>query len=225
MNNSNLPQPTQIGSKVGHHIGAITKCFGIIPFFGVGIQIYIDGRFKQAQKIIQEKIAEGNIDLLDDDQYKYLIPNLFHFFESVKNGEEIHNLRIIAEIIFDKLHDPVQGAYAARNASRRLQTMSIEELKALVVCYKAFCLCKKEQNYKLFNGNYLWVTDKLFAQELGDSTHTGISLANEYLSEFLSRGFLYVNGEPGVMGTIAYFKTKYFDEIINAASKLKEKVA
>ncbi|WSH21231.1 hypothetical protein U8Q07_02055 [Rhizobium ruizarguesonis] len=53
------------------------------------IETYADKKLREAQDLLFQQVAEGNIRLLQDPNYENLIPNVLGYFEAAQRGSLI----------------------------------------------------------------------------------------------------------------------------------------
>ncbi len=201
------------------------------PVAGESIKSFVQSKIDAAILEINKAIARGRLDIIDESQYDYLIPNTYAILEAARSGENVHNLGILSQYMIDRLADPEQAPFSVRSASRMLESFSKDDIRMLAVCYKSFRFSKIDKgnlNHQEEYGHlYEWTEASFMYQELNNSGsvaigYDSIAKMNSYLAFFASRGFLYLDGLPWLVGGLEYFKTSRFDALMVSALKTEE---
>ncbi|KAF0228386.1 MAG: hypothetical protein FD175_2167 [Beijerinckiaceae bacterium] len=216
-----LPQPTELGAKLGQNVRHLLKLFGAYaPRVGPLIQTWLEKQLESAEANLVKAIEDGDIDQIDNTNFDYLVPNVYSYMEAARSGEHIHNLRILAEILVSGYSKIEQAPFAVRNAAKRLSGMSVRDLELLTICHRSFLRSKNDPIREKLRSDWPdWTCVDYFRDELGNGSESTVRNA---LSEFLVRGFLSVDLQPNTFGGNGYYKTPYFEEVILAAQNISK---
>ncbi|WP_327211557.1 hypothetical protein [Rhizobium ruizarguesonis] len=178
------------------------------------IETYADKKLREAQDLLFQQVAEGNIRLLQDPNYENLIPNVLGYFEAAQRGEFNHNLKLLARLLIDKSELANTDAGLINRSARRLNSMSLEDLMLLARLKEIFDSKEAEGKH---GGHYIFVEDRDIVEVLGREHTAPETKINSQLMDFASRGLLFLGGDPETIGGINFYRTEAFAEIISAA--------
>jgi hypothetical protein len=167
-----------------------------------------------ATEILISEIESGKIDLLTEKQFCVLVPSAYQFYEAARRGEYAHNLKILAAILSGEVAKEEGDANKVGQMSRRLQNMSIEEMRVLAVCADAFNRARQAPD---FDGYHLFIDTRAVTSEFSEEFMAPATKINSHLSELCSRGFLFIGGNPRTIGGTYFYKTEAFDAVVAEA--------
>jgi hypothetical protein len=178
------------------------------------IEIVSKNNIEKSTRLLLEQVAKGNIELLTDPDYEGLIPNTIAYYEAAKLGEFRHNLKILAlMLIGESQKAQIDPSKVARTA-RRIASMSQADLQMLVTLKSVFDIKASEKNY---DGYHLFLSAGDIVRFLDRPYKAPETEINSQLIDFVSRGLLFIGGNPATIGGHYYYKTIAFDEIIAEA--------
>lgn len=215
-----LPTPTKGASDVvSFSTALIADALSLMAIPGAAIasraiEKWVDYRLENARSILFMAIEDGNLSLLSDPNYESLVPNTLGYFESARRGEYNHNLNVLAKLLIGEFNAQHSDPGKIRRAARRIEAMTLEDLGLLVLLNGFF---KTKRASVEFEGYHLCLDDQAIVRQMNREYVSPETALNSQLSDFVSRGLLFVGGEPGVFGGQFYYKTLAFDEIIAAA--------
>ena len=67
------------------------------------INLLIEKYTKRPERILLERIKAGDIEALNEEQVIEFVPMAYRLYEATKEGEYVHNLRILREYIVNDL--------------------------------------------------------------------------------------------------------------------------
>jgi len=179
------------------------------------MEIWRQKRIESAQEILFDEVAKGNTELLYDPDYEGLIPNIFSYFECAQRGEFNHNLRVLARLLVGETNLQMANPGKIRRVARRLEAMSLEDLQLLVLLKETF---DQKQQSPTYDGYHLFVNDHDVVKSLNRNYVAPETHTNTQLIDFVSRGLLFIGGNPATIGGHYYYKTESFEEIVAQAT-------
>lgn len=182
-----LPQPNKNARSVVKIVGLLADIlgYGVIKELGIGA---LDRNLeKQQGKIIEAIKAEG-IDVLDEEQAQFFIPNAMRFYEQVRLGEYDHNLSLLRKILIDGLKLPSSDSGKIGRHARQLEYLSQSELDVLAAAFETQSILSALNNDDGFvNVEMIKVQIPRFQDIASEQIKWALNVLN-------SRGLLVVSG-------------------------------
>lgn len=210
---SELPTPikgAQTRAEIALNIFDTITSFVSAPPIGALAASIMNKRIEHAQNLLKERVAAGEISLLSAEQFEELIPIGYKFIEASKQGEQKYVLKLLAQIISEKVKTKTLDSREFLNVARRIEGFGKDELTALVKIFHRF----QEQGFK----KKLSKTELLEVIILDQSDLTDL-----ILSDFASRGLI-ISSPSETMDDIGpnYSLSPALEEIIVSAIKIQE---
>jgi hypothetical protein len=138
MNKENLPAPTDNASQTASLVTGIGTALAAIWFPAAAlaqpvISLLIERYTKRPEKILLDRIREGDLEMLSEDQLYQFVPTAYRFYEASKAAEYERNLKIFGEFIVNELKQPQPSAGNFLKMARQLEGISEEELCVLAL--------------------------------------------------------------------------------------------
>jgi|GEM_PF-3543089 len=105
MSSKQLPQPTEFGTKLSRNAKTLIKLVASIPFVGTALEAFFSSQMEAATEALMEAIEKGEIELLTEERYNYLIPLTYKYYESARTGATVRKLKILANILIENVTD------------------------------------------------------------------------------------------------------------------------
>ncbi|WP_349371212.1 hypothetical protein [Salinarimonas sp.] len=174
-------------------------------------------RLDDAFETLVKLIESGRLDLRDEPSIEHLIPRAMVYFEAAERGEYHHNLRTLGMLL--ACMSPADfGGNSIRQAARRIEAMTFEQLEFLVLLNCVFAEKEKEIDHDV----YCVIEDHDVVRFEGREYTPPEQRVNSFLADLLSRGLLSVRSGPArvgdIIGGLNYRRTDAFFEIIDAAA-------
>jgi hypothetical protein len=215
-----LPSATEGSVEVAKLTTGI--CVAITSVFlpGAGLlgpiaEFAINKFVKRPEKILIDELKNGNLEILDEENAAAFIPMAYKFFEAAKEGEYEHNLKLLAEILVNKLRERVPDVPSFARMSRRIEGLTIRDLHVIALIDAV--LAARSGTLTNVDGDpapYLMSAQSLQASRLNS---TGFDMANiqESLAELSARGLLIAEGASRWdKGGEYYYPSSSFYELI-----------
>lgn len=96
------------------------------------VSTLVERRLRQSEEILMDAVSAGNIDMLKDEQLEFVVPTAFRFYQSARDGEAKHNLRILAEILAGRIKSGRLETADFLRVSRQIEGLAVSDLATLV---------------------------------------------------------------------------------------------
>jgi hypothetical protein len=220
-----LPSATEGSVEVAKLTTGI--CIAITSVFlpGVGLlgpiaEFAINKFVKRPEAILVDELKRGNLEILDVENAAAFIPMAYKFFEAAKEGEYEHNLKLLAQLLVNKLRASVPDVSSFARMSRRIEGLTLRDLR--VIALIDAILEAKSGTLKGAYGDpapYLVSSHSLVGSQ---QNTTGLEMPEiqESLSDLSARGLLIAEGATRWdKGEEYYYPSSSFTELIENAKK------
>ena len=133
-----LPSATEGSVEVAKLTTGI--CIAITSVFlpGVGLlgpiaEFAINKFVKRPEAILVDELKRGNLEILDVENAAAFIPMAYKFFEAAKEGEYEHNLKLLAQLLVNKLRASVPDVSSFARMSRRIEGLTLRDLRVIAL--------------------------------------------------------------------------------------------
>jgi hypothetical protein len=209
-------------------------CIAITSVFlpGVGLlgplaEFAINKFVKRPEKLLIDELKKGNLEILDMENAAAFIPMAYKFFEAAKEGEYEHNLKLLAEILVNKLRAKILDVPSFARMSRRVEGLTMRDLRVIALIDTV--LEAESGTLTSADGDpapYLISSLSLAGSQLN---RAGFDMPNiqESLADLSARGFLIAEGASRWdKGEEYYYPSSSFRELIeNAKNSLVDSIS
>ena len=205
-------------------IGVAAAVAGIF-FPGAGLlgpiaDFAIERYVRRPERILIEKLKEGNIEILSDEKAAAFIPMAYKYFEAAKEGEYEHNLKILAELLMNEMHLDVPDVSNFARISRRIEGITYTELKVIVLINSSIRTISMASTDAPSQTERPFVSAITLARDPGNKEKFDHFMLQETLSDLAGRGLLVAEGSTKWnKAEENYFASSNFMKLIEKANK------
>jgi hypothetical protein len=228
-NMNNLPTPKKGAAEVAKLTTSIAAAVAGIFFPGAGVlgpiaSFAIEKWVKRPERLLLEELKRGNLAVLSDEKAATFIPMAYRFFETAKEGEYEHNLRLLAEFLKSELETEEPDPSSFARMSRRVEGLSLNELKVIALIDASLSKISKSSTNAPAQSERPFVSAHQLANDPSNRHKFDHFFLQEALSELAARGLLIADGASrSSKHEEYYFASASFMELIEKArSTVKE---
>jgi len=145
-------------------------------------------RMEVSSEILITHIKQGNIELLNDDQFEAFIPHAYRFFEAARQGASNKKLNILAAFIAKNINESVFDDNVASRIMKKIDYLSDNDLLIMSKIYRLYLSGQFFGDPMRENLNFF--SAKLVAEKYGVSWLS----ASEHIVTLMAAGFLIPDG-------------------------------
>jgi hypothetical protein len=184
-------------------------------------QFAIDKFIKGPEKILMDELRKGEIRILDEEQAAAFVPMAYKFFEAAKEGEYEHNLRILADLIGQKMQSATPDVPSFGRAARRIESLELTDLKLMAIIDAIISSGSQPSIIPKIYADKVFVSATQLVTNSLNVDHLDRERIQAILSDLAGRGLLIVDGATRFDKKEEYYSPSLsFNEIVIAAKRL-----
>jgi hypothetical protein len=182
------------------------------------LTVFLDRTVRKAVRILTDQFRKRNLQRASIEQQEALVPMMYKYLETAREGEYDKNLRILASYLSGELELEVPNPSNFSRMVRRVEGLSETDLKVIALVEAVYSGFFARTAGQKVDPERTFVS----AARLQKSEHNkhGLSLVDvqEAIIDLAARGFLRVDGATRVgKSEEYYFPTRNLFELMNRA--------